>query len=137
MITYHVYSKQLEKVEIADGFFQGWIDPPSKKKHREILEKSYRALVAVDESKGEIVGFINAISDGVLSCYIPLLEVLPKYQHQKIGSELVIRMLADLSDFYMIDLCCDKELQAFYEKVGMKPTLGMIKRNHVHPSRSK
>ncbi len=76
-----------------------------------------------------MVGFINAISDGVLSAYIPLLEVLPAYQGQGIGTELARRMLDKLRDLYMIDLLCDADLQPFYARLGMRPYTAMLFRN--------
>ena len=66
MITYEKYANTYD---LPDGFFEGWPNPPSKEKHRELLEKSYLSLVALDGTA--IVGFVNVISDGVLSCYIP------------------------------------------------------------------
>lgn len=129
MISYRIYSNDFKELQIGDGFFQGWPNPPSEEKHREILEKSYKSIVAVDEKNNKIIGFINVISDGILSTYIPLLEVLPEYRNQNIGSELVRRMLEELRDFYMIDLCCDENLQSFYEKFGMIKSQGMIYRN--------
>ena len=111
------------------GFFVGWPNPPSPDKHLEILIKSNAIVLAIDETTGQVVGFINAISDGVLSAYIPLLEVLPEYQKQGIGTELVRRMLSKLSGLYMVDLLCDKELQPYYERFGMKPITAMMIRN--------
>ena len=66
------------------------------------------------------MGFVNAVSDGVQAAYLPLLEVLPEYQKQGIGSELVKRMLASLSGLYMIDLVCDDNLVPYYERLGMR-----------------
>lgn len=125
MITYEKYKRIYD---LPDGFFEGWPNPPSKEKHRELLEKSYLSLVALDGTA--IVGFVNVISDGVLSCYIPLLEVLPPYRNQGIGKELMKRTLRALSEFYMIDLSCDEDLRPFYESMGMKKTLGMMHRNY-------
>ena len=99
MIQYKIYSPDLKHLEIGQGFFDGWPNPPSIEKHREILEKSYKSIVAIDESN-KIVGFINTLSYGVLSAYIPLLEVLPQYKNQGIGSELVKRRLEELVDLY-------------------------------------
>lgn len=130
MISYKVYCDDLKQLEIGDGFFEGWPNPPSKEKHRKILEKSYKSLVAIDEKSNKIIGFINAVSDEVLSAYIPLLEVLPEYQKQGIGSELIKKMLEELNDFYMVDLCCDESLQSFYKKIGMMKSQGMICRNY-------
>lgn len=133
LIQYKIYSSDLKDLEIGQGFFNGWPNPPNVEKHREILKKSYKSIVAINE-KNIIIGFINSISDGVLSAYIPLLEVLPQYQNQHVGSELVKRMLEELNDFYMIDLLCDKDLQEFYEKQGMFKSQGMLARNYKYQS---
>ncbi len=128
-MIYKVYDRDLQETDIGDGFFDGWPNPPSKEKHRQILEKSYKSIVAIADNN-KIVGFINAVSDGILSAYIPLLEVLPGYQKQGIGSELVKRLLDELGNLYMIDLCCDIELKPFYERLGMMNSHGMIYRNY-------
>lgn len=117
-----------------NGFFVGWPKPPSPSTHLNILRQSSEVVLAVDNDSGNVVGFITAISDGILSAYIPLLEVLPQYQHKGIGQELVRRMLRKLRDYYMIDLACDKELQGFYEKVGLKPGFCMLVRNYNRQS---
>lgn len=134
MILYKAYSSNLKHLEIGEGFFKDWPNPPSEDKHRKILEKSYKALIAVDEKNSKIIRFINAICDGILSAYIPLLEVLPEYQKQGIGSELVRKMLEELNDFYMVDLCCDESLQFFYKQLGMIKSQGMICRNYKYQS---
>ncbi|WP_444685642.1 GNAT family N-acetyltransferase [Alkalicoccus luteus] len=71
--------------------------------------------MAYDENHQQVASFIKAVSDGVLTAYIPLVEVLPQYKGQGIGKELVSRMLKDCSQLYMIDLCCDDDLTGFYE----------------------
>lgn len=111
------------------GFFVDWPNPPSYEKHYELLNNSSYFWLALDEETNNIVGFITAISDNTLCTYIPLLEVLPAYQNKGIGKELVKNMLDTLSDFYMVDLLCDKELQSFYEKVDMYKGHGMFIRN--------
>lgn len=131
-ILYEIYHKDLKCFEIEEGFFGGWPNPPNKEQHRRILENSYKSLVAIDKRSNKIIGFINAISDGILSAYIPLLEVLPKYQKQGIGSKLVKRMLEELNDFYMVDLCCDENLQSFYKKFDMIKSQAMICRNYKY-----
>jgi ribosomal protein S18 acetylase RimI-like enzyme len=69
-----------------------------------------------------------------LSAYIPLLEVLPKYQKYGIGQELTRQMLKKLNHLYMIDLLCDQNLQDFYAKLEMKSASGMIIRNYSKQS---
>jgi ribosomal protein S18 acetylase RimI-like enzyme len=112
-----------------DGFFVGWPNPPSPERHLRLLANSDHVVLAVDDETGSVVGFITALSDGVLAAYLPLLEVLPAYQGQGIGSELMRRMLEKLDGLRVVDLMCDPELQPFYARFGMKPYSGMIIRN--------
>ncbi len=132
MIEYKLYTKELEKMEIADGFFQHWPNPPDKNGHRRILEKSYKSVVAIHENK--IIGFVNIISDGVLSAYIPLLEVIPEYQKQGIGKKLMELAIDETKDFYMIDLSCSDDVVEFYEKLGMERANAMCFRNYKNQS---
>ena len=113
-----------------DGFFVGWPNPPNEARFRAILLNSAYVVVAIDTKKNKLVGFITAISDGVLSAYIPLLEVLPEYQSIGIGNNLFKRILLLLKDLYMIDLCCDENLVSFYEKFGMRRYNAMLFRNY-------
>lgn len=116
--------------EQLDGFFVGWEKHPSPEQHLDILKGSDKVVLAIDDEREKVVGFIAAITDGVLSAYIPLLEVLPQYQKQGTGKELAARMLEKLKDFYMIDLVCDPEMQEFYENLGMQKTTAMMLRNY-------
>lgn len=116
------------------GFFEGWPNPPSPETHLRILAAADHVVLAIEDSSGKVVGFINAISDNVLSAYIPLLEMLPDYRGQGIGSELVRRMLGRLDDLYAVDLMCDPEVQPFYASLGMRPASGMMARNYARQS---
>lgn len=112
------------------GFFVDWPTAPSPEQHLDVLRGSYRVVVAVDtdsapETGGRVVGFITMISDGVLTAFIPWLEVLPEYQSRGIGAELVRRILEGTEHFYSVDLLCDAPLQAYYAKFGMQPVPGM------------
>ena len=115
-----------------EGFFADWPNPPSPDTHLRLLEKSDEIVLAIDEAPRQVVGFITAITDGVLSAYIPFLEVRPAAQGRGIGRELTRRMLARLAGFYMIDLVCDADLQSFYADFGMRPTAAMSIRDHEH-----
>lgn len=114
------------------GFFVGWPNPPSPDTHVRLLQGSDHVILALDEPN--VIGFITAISDGVLFAYVPLLEVLPAYQKQGIGNELVRRMLGRLEGLYGVDLLCDPELQPFHERLGMKRAGGMFVRNYKEQS---
>lgn len=136
MITY-VYSSEGIKPSQLEGFFIGWPNPPSPETHKRIMENSMEVVVAIDDETGAAVGFVTAVSDGVLAAYIPLLEVLPAYRGRGIGQELVKRILDRLKTLYMVDLTCDKELQPFYERFGMKPATGMMIRRYEYQSGEK
>ena len=127
-----IYKTTIEniKVEQLHGFFVDWPNPPSPQTHLKLLQNSSKVVIAIDPSTNKVIGFITAISDGVLSAYIPLLEVLPEYQGQGIGQHLVEKMLEQLDNIYMVDLCCDEHLIPYYEKFGMFQSTGMVKRNY-------
>ena len=110
------YTKDLSGIaeDMLAGFFVGWPNPPSMATHMQILMNSYCTFIAIDKDCNRVVGFINSISDGILTAYIPLLEVLPEYQSKGIGSELVKRILNELNYLYMVDICHDKELSKYY-----------------------
>ncbi|HSN74504.1 MAG TPA: GNAT family N-acetyltransferase [Anaerolineae bacterium] len=116
------------------GFFVGWSHPPSPETHLAILRRSDAVVLAVDEETGRVVGFVNALSDGVLNAFIPLLEVLPAYQGRGIGSELARRMLAQLGNLYAVDLLCDADVQPFYARLGMIAGQGMVLRRYDRQS---
>lgn len=131
MVHYVTNAGRITERMLEGGFFDGWPNPPSPAAHLRLLQNSEYIVLAVDdEAENEVIGFITAITDGVLCAYIPLLEVLPRYRNHGIGNELVRRMMEMLAEFYMIDLSCDTNLKEFYEAHQMSPALAMIKRNY-------
>lgn len=125
------FQADLEGIDASclQGFFVDWPNPPSAQKHLEILSASHGIELAIDETTGHVVGFINVISDGCYSSYIPLLEVLPGYQGCGIARELIRRIVARYSGFYMLDLCCNKEIVPVYASHGFLEVSGMAHRN--------
>lgn len=130
-----IYKNSVDGIsaEMLKDFFVDWPNPPDSQTHLKLLKNSSKVVIALDDTN-QVVGFITAISDGVLSAYIPFLEVLPNYQNQGIGSELIIRIRKELEDIYMIDLCCDVSLVPYYENFGMIKTSGMFIRNYENQS---
>lgn len=128
------YTTSLQHIDTAhlSGFFEGWGNPPSPATHLTLLRNSAAVVLAIDDDSGQVVGFINALSDGVLCAFIPLLEVLPAYRGHGIGTALVQQMQAQLSHLYSIDLICDVALQPFYQKLGMQPYSAMVSRHYVN-----
>jgi GNAT superfamily N-acetyltransferase len=127
-----VYLDSLDGItaEMLKGFFVGWPQPPSPGAHLKLLCNSDEIVIARDEERGRVVGFITAITDHVLSAYLPLLEVLPGYRRRGIGGELLRRMLTKLDGLYMIDLVCDVELNPLYERFGLKAANAMVRRDY-------
>jgi len=132
-----IYTKEMDSIteSMLSNFFVGWPNPPSPAMHLKILRNSYRAILAVDTEINMVVGFINAISDGVLTAYIPLLEVTESHQGKQIGSWLVKLMLEECKDLYMVDICHDENLKPYYAK--FEPTgqiYGTVFRNYATQS---
>ncbi len=126
------YTDSLDNIGIEnlEGFFEGWQRPVAPQEHLKVLEASQKVLLAVDDETDNVVGFVTAITDGLLTAYIPLLEVLPPYRRQGIGTTLIRRMAEELADLYAVDLICDAALQPFYQRIGMQYAgAGMITRN--------
>jgi ribosomal protein S18 acetylase RimI-like enzyme len=135
MIEYRETIDEISPEQLS-GFFVGWPNRPSAETHLRVLKGSHAVILAIETTSQRVVGFVTAISDGILSAYMPLLEVLPEFQNQGIGSELVQRMLKRLSSLYMVDVVCDPKLQSFYERFGLKPRVGMVLRNYENQSGS-
>lgn len=126
MLTYSTTTNDLTPDMLA-GFFAGWPNPPSPAIHLQMLEGSAHVVVALDEDR--VIGFVNAISDGTLAAFIPLLEVRPENRGQGIGSELLRRMLGLLAPLYSVDVVCDPDVAPFYERLGLQRLTGMAWRN--------
>jgi len=102
-----------------DGpFFVGWPSRPSPETHLRLLINSDLVSLALETDTGQVVGFATAMTDAVLSAFIPLLEVTPGRRGEGIGSELVRRLLAQLQPIYAVDIVCDPALHPFYERLG-------------------
>ena len=119
------YSTDLRDVQpsMLQGFFVGWPQKPTPDLHHAALVGSYRVVLAWQDDR--IIGFINAISDGIAAAFIPWLEVRPEYQGRGVGRELVTRLLDQLAPMYSVDLTCDPELGAYYRTLGFRELLGM------------
>lgn len=83
------------------------------------LEHSLFLISARDED-GKLVGFLRAVGDGYSILYIQDIIVLPEYQRQGIGTQLLRQTLEHFKEVYQIILTTDSELKtiAFYEANG-------------------
>jgi GNAT superfamily N-acetyltransferase len=126
VISYRTDPRGLTENDLA-GFFVGWPTPPSPAQHLAVLRGSYRVVIAL--SQDDVIGFVNMISDGVLTAFVPWLEVRPEFQGQGVGTELMRRILAEAAHLYSVDLTCDESLRPYYERLGMAALTGMGLRN--------
>lgn len=127
------YHDDLAQVAPTDlvGFFVGWPNTPTPSTHFRLLGRSSQFVVATEPGSSRVIGFVTALTDGVLSAYISHLEVLPEHRGRGVGGELVRQILARLDPIYMVDLICDPEVQPFYEALGLTKYSGMILRNYL------
>lgn len=134
-VIHYLHTTDTLEPKHLDGFFEGWPDPPTPETHLRLLQNSgCVALALTDIPVRHVVGFATAITDGVLSAYISLLEVLPEHRGRGIGRQLIQRLLERLDHLYMIDVTCDEEVLPFYTSLGLTPSTGASLRNYQHQS---
>ena len=113
-------------------FFVGWPDPPGLDERLAIVAAADEVVVARDHD-ARVVGFATALTDHRFAAYIPLVEVLPEFQRQGVGSLMLRALLDRLSACYMIDLACDDDVVPFYERLGGTKLNAMAWRNRNRP----
>ena len=84
------------------------------------LSHSLATYLARDGEK--IVGLVRLVGDGFSSVFVQDLIVLPSYQRQGIGSNLMKEALADYKDAYQIQLATEQteKTLAFYRSLGFE-----------------
>jgi ribosomal protein S18 acetylase RimI-like enzyme len=135
-VSYEEYRHAAARVTDEDltGFFDGWPSKPPPSALLSVLAGSHCSFIA-RTSDGRVIGVVSAISDGVLSAYIPLLEVLPEFRGRGIGTRLMRLVLERLEGFSMVDLSCDEDLVPFYLRFGMQEARAMSLRSpHAIPT---
>lgn len=105
-----------EVIELYEA--NGWSSASKPKTLMQALRGSHTLVTARHESK--LVGLGNAISDGHLVVYYPHLLVLPNYQRQGIGREIMKRMKDRYGDFHQQQLTSDSKAIKFYESLGFE-----------------
>ena len=82
------------------------------------LMNSHSLVSAWDGDK--LVGLGNAISDGYLVVYYPHLLVLPAYQGQGIGYNLLQLLITKYKNFHQRILVADGDAVGFYKRCGFE-----------------
>ena len=86
----------------------------------QVLSHSLTTYLARDGE--EIVGLVRLVGDSFSSVFVQDLIVLPSYQRQGIGSNLMKEALADYKDAYQIQLATEQTEKnlGFYRSLGFE-----------------
>ena len=121
MIT--IKKQEIVKLEDVLHLYQavGWTNYTNQP---EMLEKSLAHSLAIYVARDgeEIVGLVRLVGDGFSSVFVQDLIVLPSYQRQGIGSNLMKEALADYKDAYQIQLATEQTEKnlGFYRSLGFE-----------------
>jgi acetyltransferase, GNAT family len=90
----------------------------------QMLEQSLAHSLAIYVARDgeEIVGLVRLVGDGFSSVFVQDLIVLPTYQRQGIGSDLMKEALGDYKDAYQVQLATDQTEKnlGFYRSLGFE-----------------
>lgn len=119
MITYK-QNPQLDfqaVIEIYDSV--GWTNYTAcPERLQKALENTLLVLVAFDGE--QLVGLLRAVGDGYSIVFIQDILVLPAYQRQGIGRNLLEQAITHFSGIYQLHLLTDntEKTRSFYEVLG-------------------
>ena len=121
MIT--IERQEIVKLEDVLHLYQavGWTNYTHQP---EMLEQalSHSLVIYVALDGDAVVGLIRLVGDGFSSVFVQDLIVLPSYQGQGIGSNLMKEALADYKDAYQVQLVTEQteKTMNFYRSLGFK-----------------
>ena len=121
MIT--IRKQEIVKLEDVLHLYQA-VDWTNYTNQPQMLEKalshSLATYLARDGEK--IVGLVRLVGDGFSSVFVQDLIVLPSYQRQGIGSNLMKEALGDFKDAYQVQLVTEQteKTLGFYRSLGFE-----------------
>lgn len=89
---------------------------------KKALDNTLYSVSVYDAEK--IIGYGRLIGDGICFVYIHDIMVLPKYQHQKIGTQIMNKLLKKIDQiklenpYVRVYLGASKGKEEFYKKFG-------------------
>ena len=121
MIT--IKKQEIVKLEDVLHLYQavGWTNYTHQP---EMLEQSLAHSLAIylAQDGEKIVGLVRLVGDGFSSVFVQDLIVLPSYQRQGIGSDLMKEALGDFKDTYQVQLVTEQTEKTlrFYRSLGFE-----------------
>ena len=121
MITFK--KQEVVKLEDVLHLYQavGWTNYTNQP---QMLEQSLAHSLAIYVARDgeEIVGLVRLVGDGFSSVFVQDLIVLPSYQRQGIGSDLMKEALGDFKDAYQVQLATEQteKTLGFYRSLGFE-----------------
>ena len=121
MIT--IKKQEIVKLEDVLHLYQavGWTNYTNQP---QMLEQSLAHSLAIYVARDgeEIVGLGRLVGDGFSSGFVQDLIVLPTYQRQGIGSDLMKEALGDYKDAYQVQLVTEQTERTlgFYRSMGFE-----------------
>ncbi|MBM7613810.1 GNAT family N-acetyltransferase [Alkaliphilus hydrothermalis] len=96
----------------------GW-GMSSNEKLEQSLNLSWGWITAREEPSGELVGFVQILSDGIKHAYILRMLVAPDYQGQGIGTKIIDELMILLRENKINPILITKPTEeSFYQKFG-------------------
>lgn len=119
MVTYK-QNHQLDFQAVLDLYATvGWTNYTTcPERLQKALENTLLVLAAFDGE--QLVGLLRAVGDGYSIVFIQDILVLPAYQRQGIGRQLLEQTIAHFPEIYQLHLLTDntEKTRSFYEALG-------------------
>lgn len=113
-------TKAIGRAKLQDLFLaNGWDSGNYPEKLQQAFKNSHHVVSAWDGD--QLVGVMNALSDGVMNVFFLYLLVDPKYQRKGIGQKMVRLMLRKYKDYARKMVIAYDEAMEFFQKAGFEP----------------